>query len=387
MNARSRPFVRHIVIGTAAALMIVAPLRAGPRDRVITIEGSAAGVNRNAMEQAKLDALRQAVERACGAFINAQAQTKNYAVVYDKVLAQPLGYVDSYDVLEQRVNDGVSYCKIKATVSTASFEQEWARLAHTVEAEDNPRCVVVVVEDNDADDANPPKTNGVAQSIIENFFLDKGVQLMDKGAADSGRNRDITLAAINDDVGKLAAMAASMRADVVIRGNAEARRAGSSSVAGRSVYKWNATLNIRAYHADSAQMLASNSYTYTHSTVKYEGAGDEALRKCVEENAGKVLRDIGEAWRKRQTFRRSCQLTLTNCSRADYKKFEAALRDVDGVQNVRLRELVNETCQVDVEWSYDLERLIGRIEELTISDLKFEITEQTHDRATIRVSK
>ncbi len=387
----------HQYSSTRFALLVAATLMsvagpasvalAGPDIKTITIEGTAPGADRNAMEQAKQDAFRRAVEQACGTFINGQTETKNYAVVYDKVLSQAMGYIESYEVLEQRVDAGVSRCKVTAKVSTTSFEREWARLAHTLEAEGNPRCVVIVVEDNDADDANPPRTNGVVQSILENFLLDKGVQLMDKGAAEQMRSRDVTLAALNDDVGKLAAMAASMRADVFIKGNAEARRAGGSTVADRDVYKWNATLNIRAYHADSAQMLASNSYTFTHSTVKPEGAGDEALRKCVEQNAGRVLRDIGEAWRKRQNVRRSAQVTLENCSRADYKAFEAALRRVDGVQEVRLREMVGGTCQVDVEWSYDLETLVGRIEQLDVDHTRYEITEQTHDRVTVKLVK
>jgi len=32
-----------------------------------------------------------------------------------------------------------------------------------------------------------------------------------------------------------------------------------------------------------------------------------------------------------------CQFTLTDCSRDDYKAFEAALADVTGVQSVRRR--------------------------------------------------
>jgi len=355
--------------------------------KAVTVEGSAPGTDHNAMEQAKQDALRKAVEQACGAFISSQTQVENYQAVYDKAMSFAGGYITSYDVLDRRTENGISYCKVRAEVSTASFEQEWARLRHTIEAEQNPRCVVVIVEDNDADDRNPPKTNGVTQSILERFFIDKGVQLMDKGATEMARERDLSLAAINNDVNKLAAMAAAFKADVVIRGVAEARHAGSSEIGGRTMHRWNATLNVRAYHTDSARMLMSNTYSTSKMTLNANAGGDDALRACAEDNAAKVLRDIGEAWRKRQNIRRIVQVTIENCNRSDYKAFEEAMEAEAGVQDVKLRELVNNVCQVEVDWSYDVERLITRIEQLELPAMDVEVTEQTHDRATIKLIK
>ncbi len=358
----------------------------GPRaeEKVVTVEGSAAGTDAPAMEKAKLDALRQAVEQACGTFINAQTKTKDYAAVYDKVMADAVGLVTEFTVLERRVADGVSHCRVRATVSPAQFEAEWARVRHTLEAEGNPRCMVVVVEDDDVDDEAPARADGVVQSLLEKFFLDRGVQLMDRAAGEKVQARDVELAALNNDVKKLAAMAAGFRADVVVAGRAEARQAGTTELAGRTLHQWTATLTVRAYAADSAQLLLSNTYTVTQSGVHRRGGGGDVLRRCAEENAGKVLQDLGRAWARRQNVRRTCRVTMENCSRADYQAFEAALRPVQGVQEVRLRELVNDVCTVEVDWAYDLERLIDAIERLKVPDARYRVTEQSHDRVTLR---
>lgn len=365
----------------------LATAQPGPGDKVIKAVGQAPGSGGNAKEQAKQDALRKAVEQACGTFISSKTKVKDYQVIYDKAMSFAAGYVKEFEVLGFSEADGITTCRLRATVSTVSFEKEWARLTHTIEAEGNPRCIVVVVEDNDVDDLNPPKTNGVAQGVIEHFFLDKGVQLMDKGASDQVRMRDVTLAALNDDINKLAAAGAAFKADVVVRAVAEARRAGSSQIAGRTVYKWKATINVRAYHTDSAQMIMSNTYTTTKTTVNANQGGDDALRACAEKHCAQMLRDIGESWRKRQNVRRICQVVIANCTRKDYKAFEKAMREVDGVQGVKLRELVNNVCQVEVDWSYDLERLVVRIEELKVPDVSYEVTEQTRDRVVLRVVK
>ena len=365
----------------------LATAQPGTGDKVITVVGQAPGSGGNAKEQAKQDALRKAVEQACGTFISSKTMVKNYQAIYDKAMSFAAGYVKEFDVLEYSEADGITTCRVRATVSTVSFEKEWARLTHTIEAEGNPRCIIVVVEDDDVDDLNPPQTNDVAQGVIEHFVLEKGVQLMDKGASDDVRKRDVVLAALNDDINKLAAAGAAFNADVIVRAVAEARRAGSSQIAGRTVYKWKATITVRAYHTDSAQMIMSNTYTTTKTTVNANQGGDDALRECAEKNCAQMLRDIGESWRKRQNVRRVCQVLLENCSRKDYKAFEKAMREVDGVQGVKLRELVNNVCRVEVDWSYDLERLVVRIEELKVPDVSYEVTEQTRDRVVLKVVK
>lgn len=356
-------------------------------DKWITMEGKAAGTNANAMEQAKQDALRRAVEQACGVFISGQTQTKDYATVYDKAMAQAQGYISEFKITASRVENGISYCTVNALVSLKSFEEEWARLLHTLESEDNPRCIVVIIEDNNVDDANPPSPGGVAQSIIENSFMKKGIQLMDNTGSSDIRNRDIQVAAQGNDIKKLAAMYGSFKSDVIITGKAEARASGTSELAGRTIYKWSATISIRAYHTDSAQMLMSNSYTATATSVNPNAGGNDALKKCADEYSGAILREMAEAWRKRQQVRRTVQVTLENCTRADYKAFEEAIRAMDGVQGIRMRELVKEVCQTEIEWSYDNERLISRIEELKVGPTRYTVTEQTHDRVTFKLEK
>jgi hypothetical protein len=117
------------------------------------------------------------------------------------------------------------------------------------------------------------------------------------------------------------------------------------------------------------------------------GGGDAALKACVEQHGPTILRDIAQAWSKRQFTRRSIQLTLENCSRKDFLAFEKALADVDGVQAVRLRELVNNVCQVEVDWSYDIATLAGRLDDLTFDGQSCEITEQSHDRLAAKLVK
>ena len=190
----------------------------GVESKTVTVVGKATGAGLKAEEEATLNAQRRAVEQVCGAFINSMTKTKNYQTVYDKILSQATGFARVVRVIETEKADGLTYVKAEIEVFPATFRRKWAEFAHIKEGEDNPRCVLIVVEDDNTTDDRPPRTNGVAQSELEGFFIDKDVQLMDKGVSDEVRMRDLALAAINDDVNKVASAGAAFKAEVVVLG-------------------------------------------------------------------------------------------------------------------------------------------------------------------------
>jgi hypothetical protein len=269
-------------------------------------------------------------------------------------------------------------------------EKEWAAFAHTYRRAGYPRVVVVVSEDDDIDDARPPITGGGVQSVIENFFLSKGVTLMDKQQTDSVRERDLSLAAINDDVNRLASVAAAFNAEVVVYGQAAAKYAGAVDIGGRQTHRWDISLTVRTIQTDSARVLSSNVYRpeRRHSSTS-RGSGGDALLELAREEAPNVLRDLGTAWNTNAANYTTCHLAFTPCSRRHFKTIRDALAEVRGVQagrdGIRLRELVNEVASVEVDWQFELNMLADRIEELDVEGMTFEITEQTGNRLSIRV--
>jgi len=362
----------------------------GQADKRVTATGKAAGTDVKAADEAKLDAKRNAVEQACGLFLNAQTQVEDYQTIKDRILGQAVGYIHEFKVVKEWTEDGKSFCTIDAVVSLADFERDWALFAHVKEDEGNPRCVIVILEDNDVDDTRPPKANGVCQSGMENFFLSKQVQLMDKGVSDDVRRRDLEVAAVNEDINKLAAAAASFKADVLVVGRAEAKAGGMVSVGGREVYRWDITLTVRAVQADSAQILTSNMYRPKKAYMSTSaGCGDDAFVKLTEDVAPQVLKDIGEAWRQRATASRTCRVSWQSCSHKQFKTIQGELAKVRGVERgeegVRLRELVNDVVESEIEWKYDLNLLADTIEGLKIDGMSFEIVEQSANRINVKV--
>ncbi|MCK4657968.1 MAG: hypothetical protein KAV82_00460 [Phycisphaerae bacterium] len=358
--------------------------------RRVTAIGKAAGAGIKASDEAKMDAKRNAVEQACGLYINAMSQTENFQLVKDRILGQAAGYISEYKVNREWADEGISYCEITAVVSTADFERDWQKFAHLKEDEKNPRMMVVLVEDNDVDDLKEPVVNGICQSKLENFFLSKDVQLVDKSVSEDVRVRDVSLAALNNDVVKLAAVAAAFKAEVLVFGRAEAKCGSPISLGGRTLYRWDVTLNVRAVQADSAAILMSNTYRPKKPYMTTSAAaGDDAFDKLAQDTAEQVLKDIGRAWHKRATSRRILETRFSPVSRKQAKAIMAALAEHRGVvrgrEGLKIRNLSQGVADIEVDWKFDLNLLADTIEELKVEGMGFEVTEQTGNRIDVKV--
>lgn len=354
----------------------------------VTVVGKATGTGLKSEEEATLNAQRKAVEQVCGSFINSMSKTKDYQTVYDKILAQATGFARVVKVLETEQADGMTYVKAEIEVFPATFRRKWAEFAHIKEAEDNPRCVLLTLEDDNTLDEKPPQPNGVAQSQLEGFFLDKDIQLMDKGITEDVRQRDLALAAVNDDVNKIAAAGAAFKAEVVLLGRAEATPAGTTEIGGIRLYKWRATLTIRAIQTDSAKILSSRQYTIMKNTTGSTGGGALALREVVEKNQAKIALELGKAWRKRASVRRIIRLTLRPLSFPEALALTEELKKLDGTAQARLREVVQSSADIEVDWKNKIDDLAVRLMELSLANGgKIEITERTANRLFGKVVK
>lgn len=379
-----------------AAAILALHLGMNPADAQLTrvsAVGKAAGTDVKASDEALKDAKRKAVEQACGVFINAQSDVADFQLIKDRILADVTGYIVEYKPTKEWKDGDITHVEILATVSTAKFEDAWAHFAQLKEDVGNPRCMIVITEDNDTSDLKDPKYNGICQSKLEAFFLSKDVELVDKNVSQDVKDRDVELAALGNDVNTLAAVAAKFSADVLVFGNAEATPGGATSVGGRTVYRWDIVLNVRVVQADSAKLLHSDSYRPEKPYLTSSAAcGDDAFAKLATEVAPRVLADVAEKWRKRATSYNIFELRLSNCTRNDFRNVLTPellkLRGVQqGAEGVKLRELVNEVATIEIYWSFDLNMLGDALSDLAMPGMAIEIKEQSGNRLVAELKK
>ena len=368
-------------------------------DKWVTVTGKSAGVDLSAQDRAIANALRKAVEQACGTFISAQSQTKDYKLVYDKVFANTVGYVREHRTPSIWTEGKVTYAKLDARVSTRKFEQSWATIAHTVAREGNPRVIIAVT---DADWARatvataPPvieeipadqrtMTAGVAQAVLEEFFLSKGLQLMDKATSIKVGKRDIILAGLADDLNALAAAGARYNADVVVFGQASTRRGSTIQIAGHNAYKCIAALNVRAIRTDSAQLLVSKSFGPVTETSLNRSAGPEsAMKKLAVQAAPSLLATVVEAWRKQVHVTRNTTLHVRGMDFTAWQTFRTEAVKLREIKELRLREIVENVANIDVEHNLNTQQLADMLTKLKKS--KLVVTEFSPNRLKLKLS-
>ena len=358
-----------------------------PVDTWVQATGRAAGIDDKAKDEAVAQALRTAVEEGCGVFLTAQSKTEDYKAVYDKVIANAVGYVVEHKVDKVTVTDGVTEVKVRARVSTRKFEEDWASIAHTLQQENNPRVVVAIVESVHQTTTGPTydvRDNGVVQGKIEEFFISKDITLMDRSTAASVSKRDVLLAALKDDMTELAALGARFNADVVVTGRAAAKFGKTIRVAGQTIHQYTATLNVRVIQTDSARVLASKSFgPITVNSLQRGGGEDKALAKLGNECASKLLAAVVESWRKRANVSRTVQISVSGMDFDTWKIFKEEVSKLRGVQALRLREITESVANIDVEYRYTNETLAERLTEL--KNVKLAIVEITANRVKLKM--
>ena len=363
--------------------------RAKPVDKWVTVTAAAAGTTAKAGDEAVAQALRVAVERACGVFIKAQSKTLNYKTVYDKVLANTVGYVIEHEVLKTWKDGEMTHVRLRARVSTRKFQENWAVIAHTVNRENNPRVIVAIAEAVQHTAAGPiykVGEDGIVQGKVEDFFLSKGIALMDRATAAKVSKRDVLLAMLKDDEKEVAALGARFKADVVIAGRAIAKYGKTIRVADTSLHQYTATFRVRVIQADSARVLVSKTYgPKTVTSLQRAGGGDKALAKLAADSAPKLLAVVVEAWRKRANVSRTAHLSISGMNFKAWKAFKAEAKALRGVKALRLREVTEGIAHIEVEYTYTNENLAENLTEL--KKTKLEVTEITATRIKLKIIK
>jgi len=353
----------------------------------VTVTAEAPGTDLNAKDEAVARALRKAVEEACGVFIKARTKTEDYQAVYDKVFADTVGYVREHKVLKTWTEGDITFATVRACVSTQKFERDWAAIAHTVEQENNPRMIVAIAEAVHWAATSPSyevEKNGTVQGKIEDFFLQKGIVLVDKDTASDVAKRDILLAAIKDDADSVAALGAQFKAEVVVMGRATAKYGKKLDVAGQEMYQYTATLNVRVVQTDSARILAVKSFGPVTTTVLQQAGGEEkVLAKLAEESAPKLLAAIVQAWAKRANVNRTVQIAISGMDHKTWKVFRDEAVKIPGVQALRLRDITENIATIDVEYRYTNEDLADKVS--AMSSLKLEVNEITANRIKLKL--
>ena len=235
-------------------------LAPGEEGEVIETEGWApldAADRLGAKRRALADAQKKAVERVAGVFISAKTRVDQGVEIDQRILANVLGYVRKYDVLDEREEDGFLKTRIRAVVLYKKIGDDLKALGldRPAPPPGNPRMAVVV------------RQGAPAAESLRAVLLSRGFSVVDP------------LNAAGSDL--------LFQGEAVVHPVEDARLAGLHSARAR--------LTISVSRSKTSEVVASRSQEASGLDVAAEVAAQKALAKAGSLLGEALVKDLAPA--------------------------------------------------------------------------------------------
>lgn len=227
-----------------------------------TVRVTAEGLSR---EEALKQALRKALEQGAGAQIASFSQTSNYELIRDTIYSRAAGVVSDYRVVSEEKGAGDTVkLTVEATVRADAVARTWGEVQNVLDQIGRPRIMVWIDETIDGE----AQRDSVVASRIEEMFTKIGFDLVAREAVQEIARREKRDAEARNDAARIAALGKDAKAHIVIRGSANANRAGLRDLHGIKAAFYNCDVQARVYHTDTGRLLASESLPQTAAGVR-----------------------------------------------------------------------------------------------------------------------
>lgn len=89
---------------------------------------------KSAKKEAMHEAFKEVIQKGVGVYIKTKSEVKDYQVTYSKILSESEGYIENFNILSERTDDGVYIVSIEANVSNDKIDQAFSkRIAKFIE--------------------------------------------------------------------------------------------------------------------------------------------------------------------------------------------------------------------------------------------------------------
>ncbi|MFQ5807372.1 MAG: hypothetical protein ACE5I3_13070 [Phycisphaerae bacterium] len=308
-----------------------------------TVRVTAEGYNR---DDALKRALRKALEQGAGVQIAAYSQVANYELIRDTIYSRAAGIVSDYRMLEEKPGaGGTAIVTIEATVRPDVVAATWGEVQNLLDQLGRPKIMVWIDEHIDG----RLQKDSIVAGRIEELFTKAGFDLVARQAIDDIRRRARAEARAEGNAAKLAQLAKDAGAHILIRGTANANRAGLEKLYDIPAAFYNCDVQARVYYTDTGKLLASESLPQTRAGVRSRKefspqAARAALVKATfpeAENpalppplADRIYHAVMEQWSTQITAGGDIELEVQGLDFRSYLKIKKALADVEHVRKV-----------------------------------------------------
>jgi len=298
--------LKKIIFGLVLiGILIPSYLNAGS----VTARGQAAIVNNDkamARDKAIEDALRRAVEQVVGTMVTSETKTRDFQLLEDNIYTHSKGYVESYKIVSEKVEDNVYIVDIQAEVSSGKIEGKLKAIGIAISRKGKPRVMFLIAEQNVGQETPSywwgttasVSDIGIVENTMINIFQKNGFTVIDRQAV-SGKIKvkdAYRVASLTSDAAK--SIANQTDAQIVIFGQAIAKSLGNQPIGtspdSPKYPTASANISVRALNTDNGEILATATGEHVYPHPSEISAGNNALKMAAEKVANQLIDGIME---------------------------------------------------------------------------------------------
>ncbi|HDR14334.1 MAG TPA: hypothetical protein ENN79_02375 [Desulfobacteraceae bacterium] len=346
-------------------------------DLIVNVEGQAAGSGPAARERAVEDALRNALEKGLGVFVDSTTLVENASLISDDTLVQTRGLVRDYTIEHESEQDGLTVVRVRAVIS---LQKVWESetLALLLRRMQMPRFVIVsTVEVNQN---QLPPGHPVAQKLAEEL-VNRGFLLQELPKIHAMTKQDS--ARIVAEPALVAGVLPGLQAEVVVLASSRADFEKKADLYGRQMAYFSALVEVKAFRRDSMRVIAAVRGKAIRGAEQPEEAIHDALTWAAGDAAEKLVPAILTAWTEQLNRGREIGVTVHNLSVSQLSRLVDAIRSIEGVSSVSQRGFSLGKADLEVVSKQPAFNLAQAMENLPGLELKVNACTANHIRLKI----
>jgi hypothetical protein len=368
-------------------LVGLAPQISHGQSTTVESQGVAAIVRGNrdiSRDKAIEDALRNAVEQATGSLIENQTLVENYQLLSDKIYSQSRGYVQTYEVLNEKEDQGLYRVTIQATVASGDLKNDLRALNLLMRQVRKPR-VMVLFEETMSEGVNSGR---LAEDAISKVLLDSGFKLVDADTVRRNLGQDKVQGLLAGDGRVAAVISDKYGAEMLLLGTAQAVT-NEVTIGDIKINSNQAVISAKLVRADTGEVKVSETRQAAKPHVNSLSGIQMAIAEASELLANDMIDKIIQVFHEEVYNIANVNLTIFGLQ--GYGHLQEVIQlisdNVRGIKEIYQRTYTMGTAELEVELTGSTQSLAADLTTRKFGNYKFDIKESTHNQLQVYVTQ
>lgn len=368
-------------------LLSLLPQKVLSQSSTIESQGVAAIVQGNidiSRDKAIEDALRNAVEQATGSLIENETLVENYQLLSDKIYSQSKGYVQSYEVLDEKAEEGLYRVTIQATVASGELKNDLRALNILMRQVRKPR-VMVLFEEILSQDVNSGR---LAEDAVSKVLLERGFKLVDADVVRRNLGRDAVRGLLAGDERVAAAIGDKYGAEMLLIGTAQATT-NEVTIGDIKINSNQAVVSAKLVRADTGEVKVSETRQAAKPHVNSLTGKQMAITEASEYLANDMIDRMIDIFQEQVYNIANVNLTIYGLQ--GYAHLQEVIQlisdNVRGIKEIYQRNYTMGTADLEVELTGSTQSLAADLTTRTFGKYRFEIKQSTHNQLRVFITQ